>query len=286
MRTARAGQQNGIVRSPASSPHFLAQRLPVDHELSVVIPAFNEEARLPATLIELRRYLDDWGLDYRVIVVDDGSRDATSEVAEKFGGRFSTIVQPRQRGKGAAVRAGMLRATGGTVAFTDADLPYELSTLQSAHEIIRAGDSDVVLGARDLNESEMRAQRRLLRTIASSVFRNCMRVLVSRQITDTQCGLKAFSRAAALEIFTRAKIDGFAFDAEVVYLAHQLDLSIRKLPVTLINEYASTISLTRHALPMLMDVLRVRWRDWQGEYHLDAQPIDIPASGQSSRRAA
>ena len=286
MSTARAGRQDRMALTPAGSPHFLSQRRPTDHDLTVVIPAFNEEARLPATLADLRRYLDDWGIDYRVQVVDDGSRDATAKVAATFGRRFSTLVQPQQRGKGAAVRAGMLQATGRVVAFTDADLPYELSALQSGFKTISTGQCDVVLGARDLHESEIRAHRKILRTIASGVFRHCMRLLVSRQVTDTQGGLKVYSRSAAIEIFSRATIDGFAFDAEVVFLTHQLGLQLQKVPVTLVNEYASTISLARHALPMLLDVVRVRWRNWQGAYHLDAPRREVLETESTARRAA
>lgn len=271
---------------PGTPPHFALQRRATDHELTVVIPAFNEESRLPATLAALREYLNDWGVDYRVLVVDDGSRDLTSEVAAPLGRRFSTHIQPQQRGKGAAVRAGMLQATGMVVAFTDADLPYELSALRNAFHTIRDKECDVVFGARDLAGSEIRARRKILRTIASNVFRTCMRILVSNEVTDTQCGLKAFSRRAALEIFSRTTIDGFAFDAEAVFLTHQLGLELRRLPVTLVNEYASTISLTRHALPMLGDVLQVRWKAWRGEYRLDAPPVPISVPEEFVRRAA
>ena len=287
MSTAQAGGQAKLASLlPGILPHFHLPRRITDHELTVVIPAFNEESRLPATLAALRKYLEDWRIDYRVLVVDDGSRDGTAEVARPFGRRFSTLVQPQQRGKGAAVRAGMLHATGQVVAFTDADLPYELSTLKLAYRSIRACECDVVFGARDLAGSEIRAKRRLLRTIASGVFRTCMRLLVSREVTDTQCGLKAFSRRAALEIFSRTTIDGFAFDAEAVFLTHQLEFELRRLPVTLVNEYASTISLARHALPMLADVAQVRWRSWKGEYHLDEPPLTIPILEEPARKAA
>lgn len=287
MSTAKAsGPASRASLLPSTPPHFLLPRRVTDHELTVVIPAFNEESRLPATLAALREYLDEWKIDYRVLVVDDGSRDGTAEVAWPLGRRFSTLVQPQQRGKGAAVRAGMLHATGLVVAFTDADLPYELSALKEAYYAIRNCECDAVFGARDLEGSEIRARRRLLRTVASEVFRTCMRVLVSREVTDTQCGLKAFSRRAALEIFSRTQIDGFAFDAEAVFLTHQLGLELRRLPVTLVNEYASTISLARHALPMLADVARVRWRAWKGEYQLDAPPLVISLPEEPARKAA
>ena len=104
--------------------------------------------------------------------------------------------------------------------------------------------------------------------MASFVFRQFVRLLVSRRITDTQCGLKLFSREAAGEVFSRAVVNGFAFDAEAIFLSLKLGLTLERVPVKLVNDYASTLSLTRHALPMLLDLLRLRVRDWQGRYDL------------------
>lgn len=242
---------------------------PIDHELTVVIPAYNEEQRLPQTLRGLQEYLNRWGVDYRVIVVDDGSSDRTSELVSDWGGNVSIVRQPNG-GKGSAVRRGMLQATGRIVAFTDADLPYDLDALRNGYDQIYDHSVEVVFGARDLRESTTTVSRRLGRRIAHEVFRQCMRVLVSREVGDTQCGLKIFSRRAAREIFSRCVINGFAFDAEVVYLTHALGLAFSRIPVTLVNEYASTISLSRHALPMLGDVLAMRWRSLTGRMRLDS----------------
>lgn len=245
-----------------------ALRVPAsDHDLTVIVPAYNEEQRLPATLRGLQSYLGAWGIDHRVVVIDNASTDGTGRLTDDFDARFSTIAQPIP-GKGAAIRKGMLHATGRVVAFTDADLPYDLDSLRRGYEDIRAGKCDVVFGARDLVESEMRAKRRFLRTIATTVFREVVKTLVSREVTDTQCGLKLFRREAACDIFSRTTIDGFAFDAEVVYLAHRLGLPFERVPVTLINEYSSTLSLTRHALPMFLDVLGLRWKSLRGAYDL------------------
>jgi dolichyl-phosphate beta-glucosyltransferase len=257
-QSAKSGAQPlSIHNSPANTP--LLQMAPSDHDLTIIIPAYNEESRLPKTLTDAAAYLDDWGIDYRVIVVDDGSKDKTSELASQYGWRFSTIRQPNG-GKGSAVRKGLLAATGRIVAFTDADLPYDLTSLKAACEIINAGQSDAVFGSRDMSDSAS--------LVASTVFRGIVTFLVSRQIRDTQCGLKIFSRSAARAIFSRATINGFAFDAEAVFLAHCLKLRLQKVPVTLVNEYASTISLSRNAIPMLMDVVRVRLRAMRGEYNL------------------
>lgn len=261
---AQSAGQAGVRRFP-----------PSDHDLTVIVPAYNEAQRLPRTLDGLAAYLDQWGVDYRVLVVDDGSHDGTAALTAGRGGRFSAISQPN-RGKGAAVRNGMLRATGRFVAFTDADLPYDLDALKSACELLFPRACDVVFGARDLQASSATVPQRLMRTLAHTAFSAIVRLAISRQVTDTQCGLKAFSRRAALEIFSRTTIDGFAFDAEIVFLTHWLRIPFSRVPVTLVNEYGSSISLSRHALPMLGDVLRVKARSRAGRYpRAGAIPIAI-----------
>jgi dolichyl-phosphate beta-glucosyltransferase len=237
---------------------------PTDHDLTVIIPAYNEEKRLPWTLAQLAVFLSEWGVDYRILVVDDGSTDRTAALTRDLGPLCSTLRLTPQGGKGRAVRTAMLRATGRVLAFTDADLPFKLTALRQGYQWIDRGSCQVVFGARDIEGAENLARRRLLRRMATFAFREIVRQLISSQVTDTQCGLKLFSRRAALEIFARATIDGFAFDAEVVMLTERLGLPFRRVPVTLVNEFASTLSLRRNAWPMLCDVLRLRTRDRMG----------------------
>jgi dolichyl-phosphate beta-glucosyltransferase len=233
---------------------------PSDHDLTLIIPAFNEGQRLPWTLDQLAKFLDSWAIDYRVLVVDDGSSDHTATLTDVYGPRFSTLRLMQQGGKGRAVRTAMLKATGRVLAFTDADLPFDLDALCHGYELIVRGEAQTVFGARDLAESKHLAPRHWSRQIATRLFQSVVKTMISTHITDTQCGLKLFARQAALDIFSQATIDGFAFDAEVVALTHQLDLSFKRIPVTLMNDYGSTISLRRNALPMLADVLRIWWR--------------------------
>ena len=246
---------------------------PADHDFSLIIPAFNEENRLPWTLAELRRFLDSWDLDYRVLVADDGSTDRTATLAAEMGPRFSTVSLPQNRGKGAAVRNAMLRATGKVVAFTDADLPFELESLRQAYDLVRNARCEVVFGARDLAQSTHRAKRKLSRTLATWLFREVVKRLVSREVTDTQCGLKAFSQRAAHAIFSRLTLDGFSFDAEVVFLTQRLGLRFQRIPVNLVREYGSTLSLWRHTLPMLGDIVELWWHN----RHRHELPLQLPA---------
>jgi dolichyl-phosphate beta-glucosyltransferase len=235
-----------------------------DHDLTVIVPAYNEEQRLSWTLEGLTAFLDDWGVDYRVVVADDGSTDGTAALARGFGQRCSALCITPHGGKGRAVREAMLRATGRVLAFTDADLPFELSALRVGYRSIVHGGCRVVFGARDIEGARHLAPRRMARRLATFAFREIVRRLVSREVTDTQCGLKLFSRRAALEIFARSTIDGFAFDAEVVMLTERLGLPFRRVPVSLVNEFSSTLSLRRNAWPMFCDVLRLRMRDRVG----------------------
>ena len=273
------GQRDSVFDGrPAASPLTVA---PADHDLTVIIPAYNEERRLPWTLAQLAAFLNEWGVDYRVLVADDGSTDCTAVLTRDLGPRYSTLRLAPQGGKGRAVRTAMLYATGRVVAFTDADLPFKLSALQQGYEWIRRSQCDVVFGARDIEGSENLARRRLWRRAATFAFREVVRRMVSREVTDTQCGLKLFGRRAALEIFARTTIDGFAFDAEVVMLTHRLGLPFRRVPVTLVNEFSSTLSLRRNALPMLLDVFRVCLRDRMGGRAPAPQFIFAAAEGTS-----
>ena len=248
-----------------------------DHELTVIIPAFNEEKRLPWTLCQVGIFLEQWGIDYRV---DRGRRlqpRRHPSIDRPLGSRFSTVRLPRHRGKGCAVRTAMLPATGRVVAFTDADLPFELSALREGYQWIHQGQCEVVFGARDIEGSAHIAKRRLSRIIATAGFRKIVKHLISREVTDTQCGLKLFGRRAAREIFSRTTIDGFAFDAEVVFFTRRLSLPFHRVPVSLIHDYDSTLSLRRHALPMLLG------RDLAAAARLVRQPAGTVARMAAAR---
>jgi dolichyl-phosphate beta-glucosyltransferase len=239
-------------------------------ELTVVIPAHNDAVRLPATLDAVGQFLDDWGLDYKVLVVDDGSRDATARLTAGRGPRFSTYSLPRNRGKGAAVRSGMLQAHSRLVAFMDADLPYALDCLRQGYEAMQAGGPDVVLGARNIPGAENRVRRRWLRKAASVVFRGITHCLISNQVSDSQAGFKMFRQSASQQIFSCTTVDGFAFDVEVVLLMQRLRLPFAEVPLILINDWGSTLSLWRDTLPMLLDVLRLSARAHRGAYDSQA----------------
>jgi dolichyl-phosphate beta-glucosyltransferase len=283
--TRTENAKRGAIATDVSS-QILPPRAAADHDFSLIIPAYNEEGRLPWTLAELRRFLDASGIDYRVLVADDGSTDRTPQLASNMGPRFSTVSLPHNQGKGAAVRNAVLRATGRVMAFTDADLPFELESLHRAYTLVRSRQCEVAFGARDLAQSTHPAKRKFSRTLATIIFREVVKRFVSREITDTQCGLKAFSRRAAHEIFSRMTLDGFAFDAEVIFLTQRLGLTYQRVPVSLVREYGSTLSLRRHTLPMLRDIFEL----WRRNRHLHTLPpvrSDIaPAAAPDRSKAA
>jgi dolichyl-phosphate beta-glucosyltransferase len=179
----------------------------------------------------------------------------------------------------------MMAATGAVAAFTDADLPFDLSSLFQAYSWIQDGRCDAVFGARDLQQSTTVASRRFSRRLASAAFRRLMAMMVSQELVDTQCGLKVFSRGCAKEIFSRATIDGFAFDVEVVRLALCLGATVKRIPVRLVNEQSSTLSLTRHAIPMLADAMRVCYRSY-ADLEQGAANVRASRTRPATRKAA
>lgn len=245
--------------------------------LSVVLPAYKEGERIGDTVRELRSALApvaaDGGLE--LVVVDDGSGDGTAEAA-RAAGADQVIVQPRNRGKGAAVRAGALAATGRTIAFTDADLAY------SPEQILRLLDHveqgwDVVVGSRKHVDTTTLVQARRLRELSGRVFNALTFAVLLGQYRDTQCGLKAFRADVARSLFSQSRIDGFAFDVELFHLAERQRLSLMEVPVELTNSRHSTVRLGNDASSMVRDLFRVRRLGRQGAYGAGASGTQVPA---------
>jgi glycosyltransferase involved in cell wall biosynthesis len=222
----------------------------------VVLPAYGEERRIAGSVDRVRTALNAVG-EVELIVVDDGSTDRTSVVAEDAG---ATVIRlPQNQGKGAAVRAGMLAAEGSTVVFTDADLAYAPAQLIRLVEEVERG-WDVVVGSR-------RGQQGAgLRRTGHDVFNTLTRLVLDRRFADTQCGFKGFHRPAARALFSLARIDRFAFDVEVLWLAGHLGLAIEEIPVELARAEGSTVRLSVDVLQMVGDLLRIRRWAAKGAY--------------------
>lgn len=235
---------------------------------SIVIPAYNEERRLGATLDKVLAYLAGRGWEAEVLVVNDGSRDATSELVRAYAQRHAAVrllENPGNRGKGYAVRHGMLEARGEFLLFTDADLSAPIAEAAKLLAALRAG-AEVAVGSRWL-ESRLQTERQpAYRQFFGRVYNLLLRLLLGLRFKDTQCGFKAFTRRAAREIFSRQRIERWAFDAEVLYLARRLRLEAREVPVEWAHDPRSTISPLRDAPRMAWDLLRIRWNALAGKY--------------------
>jgi dolichyl-phosphate beta-glucosyltransferase len=259
--------QSNIVRRRERPP------APGDARLSVVVPAYREE-RIGQTINQLRHDLDkittDGGLE--IIVVDDGSHDGTAELAEAAGAD-QVIRQPVNRGKGAAVRAGMLVANGRTVAFTDCDLSYSPDQLIGLMEEVEAG-WDVVVGSRRHTDTTTLVRTGRLRELGGRGINMLTKAVLLGQHRDTQCGIKAFRSDVARLIFSHSNVDGFAFDVEVFHLIERYHLSLTELPVKLVNSSRSTVHVARDAVRLTRDLFRIRRWSFQGVYDLDLDVLD------------
>ncbi|HZQ85093.1 MAG TPA: glycosyltransferase [Acidimicrobiales bacterium] len=240
--------------------------------LSVVLPAYREAPRIATTVERVRAAVG--ALDAEVIVVDDGSQDATAERAAAAGARV--VAHATNQGKGAAVRTGALAARGRVVAFTDADLSYPPEQLIEL--LARVEDGwDVVVGSRAHDATETVVAAGAVRTLSTHAFNLLTRLALGSRHRDTQCGLKAFNADAARALFGLARIDGFAFDVELLHIAAMHRLSVLEVPVRVSNSATSTVRLGRDSYRMVRDVLRVRQWSRAGAYwvaHEEArQPV-------------
>jgi dolichyl-phosphate beta-glucosyltransferase len=233
--------------------------------LSLVIPAYNEEARIGSALAEMLAYLEAQSFDYEVLVVDDGSTDGTRALVEGVGQtnpRIQVLHYDANRGKGFAVRYGMTRATGNFVLFCDADHATPIEMLEPLMAAVRAG-ADVAIGSRDVKGSVLDRHQGILRENAGKAFNLMVRLLAVPGIHDTQCGFKLFTQAAARNIFSRCQVDNFSFDVEALYLARQLGYSIAEVPVHWHHVEGSKVRALRDGTRMVRTIFRIRATDYQ-----------------------
>ena len=230
--------------------------------LSVVVPAFDEAARLPPTLARLREWLDSHGERYEVIVVDDGSRDATAATTEQLQAgwpELELLRLPVNTGKGAAVRAGMLRARGDLRLFSDADLSAPIEDLPRLRERI-GGRCHVAIGSRAVDRSLVEVHQPFHRELMGRANNLLIRALVLRGVRDTQCGFKLFTADAAIACFAPLRTLRFGFDVEVLVRARQCGWTIAEVPVHWRHVEASRVHPLRDSTRMIWDLVRIRLR--------------------------
>lgn len=235
---------------------------------SIIVPAYNETARIGSTLEQLAAHLRAQAWNAEIVVVDDGSRDHTFSLVSEFAAKnpqVRVIQNPGNQGKGYSVRNGMLNARGEILLFTDADLSSPIAEASKLFDALEKG-ADVAIGSRWLNPSLQFVRQPLKRRIMSRTFNLFLRVLLAFPYRDTQCGFKAFTSRAAQMIFPRQRITRWGFDPEILYLAHSLGLKVAEVPVSWGHDERSTIHPWRDGMLMGRDALKIRWNAISGRY--------------------
>lgn len=229
--------------------------------LSIIIPAYNEEARIEKSLNLAMDYLQERYDSFEIIVVDDGSKDTTYEQAQMFADRTNGFIrvlrQPQNMGKGAAVRRGMIESKGDIRIFTDADFSTPIYETEKILREINNG-ADICIGSRALDPSMIKEHQPFYREIMGKTFNKFVQVLFFRGIKDTQCGFKGFTAEASEKVFSKAKINGFSFDVEILFLASKAGLKINQVPVEWFNDARSKVNPIKDSFMMLVELFRIK----------------------------
>jgi dolichyl-phosphate beta-glucosyltransferase len=228
---------------------------------SIIVPAYNEGARVGATLEQILDHLHAQEWSAEVVVVDDGSRDNTLEVLNRFAQehpQVRVLKNPGNQGKGYAVRNGMINARGDILLFTDADMSSPIAEAGKLFAALEQG-ADVAIGSRWLDPSLQFQRQSLQRQALSRLYNLFLRIVLRFPYRDTQCGFKAFTRRAAEMIFPRQRVTRWGFDPEILFLAHRMELKVAEVPVRWGHDPGSKIHPVRDGFRMALDTLRIRW---------------------------
>jgi glycosyltransferase involved in cell wall biosynthesis len=237
-------------------------------QYSIVIPAFNEQARIGATLDRVMECVETRGWAAEVLVVNDGSRDRTAAIVTRAARRYPNlrlIENAGNHGKGYSVRNGILQSRGAIVMFTDADLSAPMEEAERLFAAIADG-ADVAIGSRWLDRSRQTLQQPIYRRFFGRCFNWLTRLVMNLPLADTQCGFKAFRREAAQTIFIRQRIERWGFDPEILYIALKLGMHVQEVAVTWGHDSRSRISYLRDGMRMILDLLLVRFYSLAGYY--------------------
>jgi glycosyltransferase involved in cell wall biosynthesis len=242
---------------------------------SIVIPAFNESARIPATLKTVVACVRERGWDAEVIVVNDGSTDSTSQIVSEFAAsnpEVRLIENPGNRGKGYSVRSGILQALGEVVMFSDADLSAPIEEADRLFAAIAEG-ADIAIGSRWLEKGRQTHRQPLYRQFFGRCFNAVTRGVMGLHFADTQCGFKAFTRAAAQTVFQLQTIERWGFDPEILFIALKCGYKVVEVPVSWAHDARTRMSYLRDGIRMLQDVAIIRWNAVLGRYAKHTEPI-------------
>jgi len=238
-------------------------------QYSIVIPAFNESARILATLESVVACVREKGWRAEILVVNDGSRDATAEIVKTFARDASEvrlIENPGNRGKGYSVRSGLLQAQGEVVMFTDADLSAPIEEAERLFAAIAQG-ADIAIGSRWLEKGRQTHRQPLYRQFFGRCFNAVTRAVMGLRFADTQCGFKAFTRAAAQTVFQLQTIERWGFDPEILFIALKRGYRIVEVPVSWAHDERTRMSYLKDGLTMLEEIATIRWNALLGRYN-------------------
>lgn len=239
-------------------------------DLSIVIPAYNEESRLEATVRDVVDYCRSGSRSFEVIVVDDGSRDGTTLIGRLLAEKFAEVRLIRlaaNHGKGYAVRTGVVNALGRTILFADADGATPISEIERLESALKAGAA-IAVGSRALPATGVHVQAKLYRHLIGRTFHFLVEWLADSGVKDTQCGFKLFQSGVAQDLFSRMRMNGFSFDVEVLVMARQRGYRVAEIPVNWAHQPGSKIRLTVDSLRMAADLVRIRAHCLSGEYEV------------------
>ncbi len=257
-----------VKSSPGDAAHSHRTAIMDELQYSIVIPAFDEQARIGATLDRVMECVEARGWAAEVLVVNDGSRDETAAIVSRAARRYGNlrlIENTGNRGKGFSVRNGILQSRGAIVMFTDADLSAPIEEAERLFAAIAAG-ADVAIGSRWLDRSRQTLQQPVHRRFFGRCFNWLTRLVMNLPLADTQCGFKAFRREAAQTIFVRQRIERWGFDPEILYIALRLGMRVQEVAVTWGHDDRSRISYLKDGIKMIEDLLRVRFYSLAGYY--------------------
>jgi glycosyltransferase involved in cell wall biosynthesis len=235
--------------------------------VSIVVPAFNEAARIGDSIEKIDAFIRQSSIAIELIVVDDGSHDNTAEVVNRVQAKAIRLVRnPENHGKGYSVRQGILSASGKYVLFTDADLSAPIEELNKLLEVALKENADVVIGSRALDRQYIEKHQTRFRELGGMLFNLMVRLILGLQLHDTQCGFKLFHREKSRRIFEQQTICGFGFDPELLFLAKRNGLTIRETPVRWSHAEGSKVKFLRDGVRMFLDLARIRRNAIAGRY--------------------
>jgi dolichyl-phosphate beta-glucosyltransferase len=244
-------------------------------QYSIVIPAFNESARILPTLDSVVACIRERGWQAEVIVVDDGSRDTTADLVRAFAvhaPEVRLITNPRNRGKGYSVRTGMMQGLGEVVMFTDSDLSAPIEEAERLFAAIAEG-ADIAIGSRWLESSRQTHRQPFYRQFFGRCFNAVTRAVMGLPFADTQCGIKAFTRDAAQTVFQLQTIERWGFDPEILFIALKRGLRVVEVPVSWAHDERSRVSYLKDGLKMLEDIAVIRWNALRGRYGKQVEAV-------------